>query len=128
MKLKILQPQSVFMDETVEKVLAQGPEGAFGIRPRHLDMVAALSPGILVYWLPGGGEHFLAVNGGILVKQGETVQVATRMAVPGSLGDLQTAVRRFVTDLDERERQTRAVVARLEADFIRRFVEFGKNV
>ncbi|WP_319523261.1 F0F1 ATP synthase subunit epsilon [uncultured Desulfosarcina sp.] len=127
MKLRILQPQSVFMDETVEKVVAQGPEGAFGILPRHLDMVAALSPGILAYWPPGGEEHLLAVNGGILVKQGEAVQVATRMAVPGSLGDLQTAVRRFVTDIDERERQTRAVVARLEADFIRRFVEFGKN-
>lgn len=128
MKLKILQPQSVFMDETVEKMVAQGPEGAFGIRPRHLDMVAALSPGILAYWPSGGGERFVAVNGGILVKQGKTVQVATRMAVPGDLGDLQAAVRRFVTDLDDRERQTRAVVARLEADFIRRFVEFGKNV
>lgn len=128
MKLKILQPQSVFTEETVEKVVAQGPEGAFGIRPRHLDMVAALSPGILAYWPPGLGERFFAVNGGILVKQGKTVQVATRMAVPGGLGDLQAAVRRFVTDLDEHERQTRVVVARLEADFIRRFVEFGKNV
>lgn len=128
MKLKILQPQSVFMEQTVEKMVAQGPEGAFGIRPRHLDMVAALSPGILAYWPPGAGGRFLAVNGGILVKQGKTVQVATRMAVPGDLGDLQVAVRRFVNDLDERERQTRAVVARLEADFIRRFVEFGKNV
>ena len=64
---------------------------------------------------------------GILVKQGETVQVATRMAVPGELGALQAAVRRFLIDMDDRERQTRAVVARLEADFIRRFVEFGKN-
>ena len=127
MKLKIMQPQSVFMEKTVQKVVAQGPEGAFGIRPRHLDMVAALSPGILAYWPSGDGEHFLAVNGGILVKQGKTVQVATRMAVPGNLGELQAAVRRFVTDLDEHERQTRAVVARLEADFIRRFVEFGKN-
>ena len=128
MKLKILQPQSVFMEETVKKVVAQGPEGAFGIRPRHLDMVAALSPGILAYWPSEDEERFFAVNGGILVKQGKTVQVATRMAVPGSLGELQSIVRRFVTHLDERERQTRAVVARLEADFIRRFVEFGKHV
>ena len=128
MRLRIFQPQSVFMEETVEKVVAQGPEGAFGILPRHLDMVAALSPGILAYWPSGDGERFLAVNGGILVKQGETVHVATRMAVPGSLGELQATARRFVTDLDERERQTRTVVARLEADFIRRFVEFGKNV
>ncbi|BBO85810.1 F0F1 ATP synthase subunit epsilon [Desulfosarcina ovata subsp. sediminis] len=127
MKLTVFQPETVCLDESVTKVVAQGPEGAFGLRPRHLDMAAALSPGILAYWTPDGAEHFLAVNGGILVKQGETVQVATQMAVPGELGAIQAAVRRFVTDMDDRERQTRAVVARLEADFIRRFVEFGKN-
>ncbi len=127
MKLTVFQPAAVFLDETVTKVVAQGPEGAFGLRPRHLDMAAALSPGILAYWTPDGTEHFLAVNGGILVKQGETVQVATRMAVPGELGSLKAAVNRFIADMDNRERQTRAVIARLEADFIRRFVEFGKN-
>ena len=127
MKLTVFQPAAVFLDETVAKVVAQGPEGAFGILPRHLDMTAALSPGILAYWTPDGAEHFLAVSGGILVKQGETVAIATRMAVPGTLGDLQAAVLTFVADMDDRERKTRAVVARLEADFIRRFVEFGKN-
>ena len=127
MKLTVYQPAAVFLDATVVKVVAQGPDGAFGILPRHLDMTAALSPGILAYWTPEGAEHFLAVNGGILVKQGQTVEIATRMAVPGELGALQAAVRRFVADLDERERQTRKIVARLEADFIRRFVEFGKN-
>ncbi len=127
MKLTVLQPEAVCLDEKVVKVVAQGLEGAFGLRPRHLDMAAALSPGILAYWTPDGVEHFLAVNGGILIKQGETVQVATRMAIPGKLGALKTAVHRFLADMDDRQRQTRAVVARLEADFIRRFVEFGKN-
>lgn len=127
MRLMVFQPAAVFLDETVDKVVAQGPEGAFGIRPRHIDLAAALVPGILSYWTSSGGEHFMAVNGGILVKQGERVQVATRMAVSGTLGDLHATVSRFITDADERERQTRVAVARLEADFIRRFVEFGKN-
>ena len=47
MKLTVFQPAAVFLDETVAKVVAQGPEGAFGILPRHLDMTAALPPGIL---------------------------------------------------------------------------------
>jgi F-type H+-transporting ATPase subunit epsilon len=111
----------------VEKVTAEGPEGAFGIRPRHLDMAAALMPGILSYWPPGRGENFMAVNGGILVKQGDTVRVATRMAVSGELGLLHDTVSRFINDMDERERKARSAVARLEADFVRRFVEFGKN-
>ena len=127
MKLKVFQPSDVFLDQDVEKVSAEGPEGAFGILPRHLDMAAALVPGILTYWPPGGGENFMAVNGGILVKQGDTVQVATRMVVKGELGLLHEAVDRFVNDMDERERKARSAVARLEADFVRRFVEFGKN-
>ncbi|WP_419661632.1 AtpC2: ATP synthase, subunit epsilon (ATP synthase F1 sector subunit epsilon) [Desulfosarcina variabilis str. Montpellier] len=127
MKLLIILPADVFLDEAVDKVVASGPQGAFGIRPRHLDMAAALAPGILSYWTLDGGEHFLAVNGGILVKQGQQVQVATRMAVSGSLGELHKAVSRFVADVDDRERQARGAVARLEAHFIRRFVEFGKN-
>ena len=127
MKLQIFQPSHVFLDADVEKVIAEGPEGAFGIRPRHLDMAAALVPGILTYQPPGGGENFMAVNGGILVKQGDIVQVATRMAVSGELGLLHETVDRFINDLDERERTARSAVARLEADFVRRFVEFGKN-
>ena len=127
MRLMVFLPADVFLDEAVDKVVAQGPQGGFGIRPRHLDMAAALIPGILSYWPPGGDEHFMAVNGGILVKQGQTVQVATRMAVSGSLGELHAAVSRFIADADERERQNRGVVARLEAHFIRRFVEFGKH-
>lgn len=127
MRLTVFQPSAVFLDEIVEKVVGHGAEGAFGIRPRHLDMAAALSAGIMAYWKPDGSEHFMAVDGGILIKQADHVQVATRMAVAGELGALHAAVRRFIADVDERERQSRVAVARLEADFIRRFMEFGKN-
>lgn len=127
MKLRVFLPSDVFLDQDVDRVSAEGPEGAFGIRPRHLDMAAALVPGIFSYWTLGGNENFIAVNGGILVKQGDTVQVATRMAIFGELGLLHETVARFINDMDERERKARAAVARLEADFVRRFVEFGKN-
>jgi len=127
LKLRVFQPSGVFLDQDVDKVVAEGPEGAFGIRPRHIDMAAAIVPGILSYWSPGGVESFMAINGGILVKQGDTVQVATRMAVFGELGLLHETIDRFINDLDDRERKARAAVARLEADFVRRFVEFGKN-
>ena len=127
LKLKIFHPSEIFLDEEVSKVVAEGPAGSFGIRPRHLDMTSALVPGILSYWTVQGNEIFLAVNGGILVKQGEDVFVATRMALAGELGALNRTVETFLSDVDEKERQSRSAVARLEADFVRRFVEFGKN-
>ena len=63
-----------------------------------------------------------------LVKQGDEVRIATRMAVSGELGVLRQAVDHFLSDVDDRERKARSAVARLEADFVRRFVGFGKNV
>ena len=128
MRLKVFQPSKVFLDEAVEKVMAEGPAGSFAIRPRHLDMATALVPGILSYWTAQGQENFLAVNGGILVKQGDNVLVATRMAISDELGALHQAVERFINEVDDRERKARSAVARLEADFVRRFVEFGHHV
>ena len=127
LRLKIFHPSEIFLDEEVSKVVVESPAGSFGIRPRHLDMTLPLAPGILNYWTVRGKETFLAVNGGILVKQGEDVFVATRMVVAGELGVLNNKVSKFLSDVDEKERRSRSAVAKLEADFVRRFVEFGKN-
>jgi F-type H+-transporting ATPase subunit epsilon len=128
LKLKIFQPSEIFLETDVEKVVAESPGGSFGILPKHIDMATALAPGILSYVSEQGKEAFLALNGGILVKQGDQVAIATRMAVRGELGALREAVEKMIEEVDERERKTRSAVARLEADLVRRFVEFGKNV
>jgi F-type H+-transporting ATPase subunit epsilon len=127
MRLTIYEPSAIFLEENVLKVLGESPQGCFGILPRHIDMATALVPGILACETIAGRELFVAVNGGILAKQGNRVAVATRMAVRGDLGELTRAVVAMVSELDDRERRTRAAVARLEADIVRRFVEFGKN-
>ena len=127
MRLKIFLPSELFLDTDVTKVVGESPQGGFGILPKHIDLVTALEPGLLAYETDHSKETFLALNGGILVKQGDQVSIATRAAIHGELGTLKKAVEDFITDLDEKERQTRTAVARLEADFIRRFVEFGKN-
>ncbi len=114
------------MDEEASKVVAESPAGSFGLLPKHVDMATALVPGILAYYTTSGAERFLAVNGGILVKQGDQVMVTTHMAIKGELGALNQAVDRFINDVDEKERKSRSAVAKLEAVFIRRFMEFGK--
>ena len=127
MRLKIFLPSELFLEIDVAKIAGESYKGGFGLLPKHIDFVTALVPGLLTYQTEHGKETFLALNGGILVKQGEQVSIVTRGAVHGELGALKKAVEDFVTDLDEKEKKTRTAVARLEADFIRRFVEFGKN-
>jgi F-type H+-transporting ATPase subunit epsilon len=52
------------------------------------------------------------------------VLVSTRHAAQSAdLGQLQTLIHEQFTELDERERQTRSALAKIEADFVRRFLE-----
>jgi F-type H+-transporting ATPase subunit epsilon len=108
----------------VQKVVAESPAGSFGLLPRHVDMATALTPGILTYMDEEGQERHLAVSEGILVKKAGEVLVSVRTAVSGQLGELRDEVRRFAQERGEREQVTRTAVARMEADFVRRFLEF----
>lgn len=124
MKLKVYLPSDIFLETEVTKVVAESPEGGFCLKPRHIDYVTALAPGILSY-SEGGRERFIAVDGGILAKQQEEISVATRHAVSGELGELRKEVERMLTKVDEHEKMSRSAVARLEVGFLRRLVEFG---
>jgi F-type H+-transporting ATPase subunit epsilon len=123
--LKILLPTSIFLEESVEKVRGEGPEGEFCLKPKHIDYATALSPGIFSYVSSTGKEHFLAIDHGILVKQGTDVMVATRRSVAGDLGQLNEEVESMLLEREEREKQSRSAVARLEIGFIKRFIEFS---
>jgi F-type H+-transporting ATPase subunit epsilon len=127
LRLRIVLPSGVFLDEEVAKIVGESPAGSFCLLPRHIDYVTALVPGILSYRTMQGEERFLAVERGVLVKQGDRVLIAVRHAVKGVLGALKQEVDKMILDMDERERKTRSSVARLEAGFVRRFMEFGKR-
>jgi F-type H+-transporting ATPase subunit epsilon len=122
--LKVLLPKQVLLEAEVDKVIAEGQNGSFCLRPRHIDFVSALVPGLLQYETTAGEEMFLAVDEGILVKCGPEVLVSIRHAVQGAdLGQLQALIHDQFSELDERERQTRSALAKIEADFVRRFLE-----
>lgn len=128
MRLKVLLPFQVFAEiDDVKRIVAETPRGSFGLLPRRLDCVAVLAPGILTYETEAGGEIYVAVNEGVLVKAGANVLVSVRNAIGGmSLGQLREEVEREFVNLDEGERQVRAVLAKLESGFVRRFAEFHR--
>ncbi len=129
MKLKLLLPYQVFAEiDDVIRIVAETPQGSFGLLPRRLDCVAALEPGILTYETKAEGEVYIAVDEGILVKAGADVLVSVRNAIGGTdLGKLREAVARDFVNLDENERQVRAVLARLESGFVRHFTEYHRG-
>lgn len=126
MHLKVMQPTNGLIDERVTKVTAEGEEGSFCLLPQHVDWVAALVPGILSFELETGEEIFLAIDEGILVKQGDMVLVSVRSAVRGvDLETLHQTVQQQFRQLDEQERQARSTLVRLETSFVREFMELG---
>ena len=124
MNLKILLPTEILVDTDVIKVVAEAENGSFCLLPHHVDFAAALVPGLLSFTRPDGAEEFAALADGVLVKRGDEVLVS---AVNGSrgadLGQLHRIVREQFAQLDERDRRARSALARMEADFVRRFME-----
>ncbi len=129
MKLKILLPFQVYTEtDGVRRIVAETHQGSFGLLPRRLDCAAVLTAGILTYEIATGEEIYVAVDEGVLVKTGAEVRVSVRNAIGGmSLGQLREAVEREFINLDEGEKQVRAVLAKLESGFVRRFAEFHRG-
>ncbi len=128
MKLKVLIPSQVFLDETVQQVNGEAKNGAFGLLSNHIDFVTALVPSILSYRSLDGKEAFIAIDEGILVKCGQTVMVSTGRAVKdANLERLHQTVAEEFRQLNERQKMTRTAIARLESGLARGILEMGRE-
>ncbi|MGM0556735.1 MAG: F0F1 ATP synthase subunit epsilon [Myxococcota bacterium] len=125
MNLRVLLPQKVFVDVEVDKVIAESPNGSFCLLERHVDFTSALAPGLLSYVrTEDGDEVFVAVDEGVLVKAGRQVRVSVRRATQSDdLQKLEDTVDQVFRQHTDRERRARSALARLEANFVRRFLE-----
>jgi F-type H+-transporting ATPase subunit epsilon len=124
MKLKVLLPSKILVDEKITKVVAEGKNGSFCLLPQHVDFLASLVPGIFSYFTSSGQEIFLAVDHGVLVKCGPEVLVSTKNAVLGpKLGVLEKLVKENFQAVEDQEAAARLAFSKLEVGFIRRFME-----
>ena len=124
MRLKVLLPTEILIDEDVVKIIAEAENGSFCLLPRHIDFVSVLAQGILTFVTPEGKEEFAALDGGILVKAGGDVLVSSQSGVRSTeLGRLKQTVVEEYRGRSEREKKALSAGARLEADIVRRFME-----
>ncbi|MEE4382696.1 MAG: F0F1 ATP synthase subunit epsilon [Pseudomonadales bacterium] len=122
LRLKVLLPTEILVDEPVQRVLAEAENGWFCLLPRHVDFAAALVPGVLCFQPTAGTERYAALDAAILLKCGREVLVSAQRGVRGeALESLEALVRERFLELDEQARRARAALARLEASTLRRF-------
>ncbi len=128
MHLQIFLPTEVFFDQEAVKITAEGDNGMFCLLPRHQDFVTSLVPGIVSVTGRDGKTIHLGVDQGVLVKCMDNVTMAVRNAIIGpNLGTLERTVEKEFSALDDKERTARSAVARLEAGFIRQFLNMEKG-
>ena len=73
---------SIFEGEA-EFVALPGEAGELGIYPRHTPLITRIKPGSVRIQLPGGGEEFVFVAGGILEVQPDVITVLSDTAIRG---------------------------------------------
>jgi len=128
MRLRVLLPTEVLVDESVTKVIAEAHNGFFCLLPRHVDFVAALVPGIVSFAPAEGGEALVAVDQGVLVKCADDVMVSAYDGLRGTdLAALQSALVAMSAHLTEEERTARTGLARLEAGTLRHLLELEEQ-
>ena len=124
MRLRVVTPTALVVDEAAAKVGAEDVNGSFTLLPRHIDLVTELVPGLLTFTDGAGTERLLAVDRGILVKAGDEVDVACGGAFPGDqVLTLQRQLRDAFIDVSDRERRSRAALLRLESDVTTRLIQ-----
>lgn len=128
MNLKLLMPTHVVIDRQVAKIVAEGEHGSFCLLPRHVDYLAILIPGLLEFEDESGNEQFAAVDEGVLIKRGDEVLISTRQATRGTdLEQLRKIVAEEFAILDDSQRAAQAASAKLEANFLRSYLEFAEE-
>jgi F-type H+-transporting ATPase subunit epsilon len=130
MKLTITTPFSVVVDiDDVAYLRAEDETGAFGMLPGHADFLTALSVSVATWRDGKGALHHVALRGGVLeVKDGNSIAIATREAVPGDdLEKLEGEVLSRFRVRQEQEKAARLDAQRLYLAAIRQITRFARR-
>jgi F-type H+-transporting ATPase subunit epsilon len=116
MNLEILLPFRIFAQQSaVSRMVVETSNGSLGLLPNRLDCAAALVPGILMYEA-SSVVTYVALDEGVLVKAGAHVRISVRRALGGSnLEELQEIVKRSFSVTDQRQREMRVALSKMEA-------------
>lgn len=79
LNLKIVTPERVVLERSVDMIVAKGTAGEFAVLPGHQPLVAALAVDI-VRIVENNEEHIAAVMGGLLEVRGNEVTILSDVA------------------------------------------------
>jgi F-type H+-transporting ATPase subunit epsilon len=127
MRLIVTTPTEIAVDEdSIRYVRAEDRSGAFGIEPRHADLLTTVTVCVVRWRGERNVERYVAVRGGVLrVRDGKIVEIATREAVVSDdLARLRGEVLSAMLKNVEAEKSARSGALRLEHAAIRQVYRY----
>ena len=82
-RLRVVTPSRLLLDEEVDEVTAPGELGEFGVLPNHITFLSTLVPGEMNY-KQGANKRALAVSGGYAEVLDNVMTVLAQAAEYGS--------------------------------------------
>ncbi len=79
LRLRIITPKKVVIDEEINALTVPGSEGELTILPRHMNLFCMLTEGV-VKIKKGQNEDYLAIGGGYLETDGKSANVLVSRA------------------------------------------------
>ncbi|MCP4683685.1 MAG: F0F1 ATP synthase subunit epsilon [Desulfobacterales bacterium] len=79
-KLEIVTPDRIVVDEDAQIVMAPGTDGEFGVLSGHTPFLTSLQIGTVQYTDAGGNEHSVFVSGGFTEALPDKVTVLAESA------------------------------------------------
>lgn len=119
MKLKIVTPERIVFEETVDSVFAETTDGEVGILPKHIPLVAPLAISVLRY-VKNGQKQPVTVMGGLLRTNGEEISVLCNAAeLAGEIDKARAEQAKVRAEARLREKTTEVNVTRAESALAR---------
>jgi F-type H+-transporting ATPase subunit epsilon len=92
LRLRVVTPERLLLDEEVNEVTAPGTVGEFGVLPHHITFLSSLRPGCLTY-KQGARARTLAIGGGFAEVVNDVMTVLADSAEFAEEIDLEEARR-----------------------------------
>lgn len=120
LNLQVLLPDGLFLQAEVTGLQAADGTGKFGIWPGAEAFLTLLTPGILSYRDTGEKEHFVALDGGVMLVEKNRVRITTRDAAQAdNLEDLVSAASEMLAASQQAEHQAQVEFAELQTVLLR---------
>lgn len=127
MKVDFAFPTEIKGFEDIGRVRFADEDGAITLLERHLDYVTALAVCVVELVPSEGRSTFIGVDGGILVKKGEAVRIASFRGIEGeSIESLWQRMDESFRKKEENAKKVRSILTKLEVDMAKRLFEEGE--